>query len=455
MSALIYMGDSGYSPYTSSRQGVTMRDFPREATRFKNLIFVSAALISSAASAQNIDDSWTSELPPVQDVLDYYTDGDELDVAAQRFVAFETIHRGVQLRIGPRVNTNGWTPREKAALDTYREARKEVNDVISDKYSESDIDRYQDYQQRRFDFRSDASFRYDVVQRFAPVLAGVLNPYIASEAGRSSAQAARRLGQNFRAAVFVLSVSTISIFFLYLLIGSWRDKRVSNGVTVEEQESHTLIRYKPGKHGPVAALSIYPLYINIVLFLLTLSVGLIFLFVAVENNEAFNAFMDRNVPDFMVVIIYPEFWIALGLILLFAPWWGLAIANFRRRKTRQIAVTADAIVVGSKTYLLDGLREFYVWGYGDGSPDAGDGGSDIIVGGGNAAARAAVSGAMHAAAIQDSAGLFRRKVGRVSNEIIGEFGEQKHVLAKWLPWKRAVILAEEIGKAIERQRAVQ
>jgi len=410
------------------------------------------ALGYCVAAAQPIDDSWTSELPPVQDIIDYYSDGDELDVAARRFVALETIHKGVQLKVGRRLNTNGWTTREKAALDRYREARKAVNEEISDKYRESDNERYQDYLQRRFDVRSDAANQNDIVQRFAPVLSSVLMPYIAEQTSQRSALAKRRVNRSVTSILQLVFGASISLIFVYLLVGSWRDKKVENSVMKEERDGHTILTYLPGKHGPVAALSIYPLYINVVLFLLTLSVGLIFLFVALENNEAFNAFMEKYTPDFMVIIIYPEVWIAIGLILLFAPWWFLAIANFRRRKPRKIAVSSAGIAVGSKTYLLENLRKFYVWGDGDGSSEENSGGSSFIVGGGNAAASAAAAGAMHSAAIQDSANLFQRKLGRVSNVVIGEFGEQKYVLAKWLPLRRAMILADEIENAIARHQ---
>lgn len=113
-------------------------------------------------------------------------------------------------------------------------------------------------------------------------------------------------------------------------------------------------------------------------------------------------------------------------------------------------MTCDAIIAGRDTFVLDMMGSFYVRGYGDGSPESGSRAPDIVMAGGNAAGRAAASGAMHATAIQDSAGLFKRKVGRVSNKIVADYGEQQITLAKWLPWKRAEMLHAEIVNALER-----
>ena len=157
-------------------------------------------------------------------------------------------------------------------------------------------------------------------------------------------------------------------------------------------------------------------------------------------------------PAFLDILMYRAFWVGLGLLIMIAPWWLLAIANFRRRKPRKIAVTRDAILVGKNTLMLNMLRNFFTWGYGDGSAQPGGDSSDVIIVGGNAAGRAAASGAMHGAAIREAAGLFKRKLGRVGNQVIGEFGEQNVVLAKWLPATRAEIVGEEIEKAIMRHR---
>lgn len=402
----------------------------------------------SPASAQDIDDGWTAQIAPVEEIAAYYSDGDELDNAARQYVAYETIWRGIDERLGQRFYSGQVTARERAVLDAYREAKNDNDLAMHSKYQKADNAKYLDYQQRRADFRSDGENLNDLLTRFAPPLYSAMQPLIAQQ----SRWQAKRLDREVREGLWLSFWAFLVFIFLYLLVGSWRDRRTQYGVQVDSSDDRTIITYKPGKHGPVAALSIYPLYINIVLFMATLSVGLIFMLAAAERSEWFQNFMNTPIPSFMNIMFYKAFWVGLGLIIMIAPWWLLAISNFRRRKARKIAVTRDAIIVGRKTYMLELLRNFYVWGYGDGSAQPGDGQAAVFVAGGNAAARAAAAGAMHGAAIRDAAGLFKRKAGRVGNKVIGEFGEQNHALAKWLPEARATIVADEIENAIRRHR---
>lgn len=413
------------------------------------LLFV---LTITSAIAQGVNDSWTSELASIEEITTHFSDQGELDNAARQYVAFETIHFALEEKVGSRIYSNEVTSREKAALDAFREAKNDVEMAMYSKYQKADNAKYMDYQQRRADFRSDESNLYEILDRFAPPLVAVMAPKIAAQASDRRQSVARKLDRVVQGALWLAFWTFLAIIFLYLLVGSWRDKRIKLGVEVEDLDDMTIITYKPGKHGPVAAMSIYPLYINIVLFMATVSVGLIFMLAAAERSEWFQNLMSVPLPNFMRILFYKAFWVGLGLFIVFAPWWLLAIANFRRRRPEKIVVTPDAIIVGRNTYVLDSLRSFYAWGYGDGSSQPADERADIVVAGGNAGARAAAAGAMHGAAIRESAGLFARKVGRVGNQVVGEFGEQKHVLAKWLPSVRSTIVADEIEKAIQRLR---
>jgi len=103
--------------------------------------------------------------------------------------------------------------------------------------------------------------------------------------------------------------SVLSIIYLYLLLGSWHDKRTRRGVEVENFDDKTIITYKPGKHGPIAAMSIHPLYINIVLFMATISVGLIFMLAAAERSEWFQNFLNLPMPRIMQILFYKAFWV--------------------------------------------------------------------------------------------------------------------------------------------------
>ena len=406
------------------------------------------ALISSTTFAQTIYDAWTEQVASVEEIAAYYSDGDELDNAARQYVAYETIWRGIEEILGERIYSGQITASERAVWDAFRDAKNDTDLAMHSKYQQADNEKYQDFLQRRADFRSDRKNLDDVIARFAPPIYKVMQPIIAEQARWQ----AKRLDNNLRYSLWAAFWGFLGLTFFYLLFGSLRDKFTKYGVAVEASDDMTVITYKPGKHGPIAALSIYPLYINIVLFMATLSVGFIFMFAAAERSEWFQDLMRTPQPAFLDILMYKAFWVGLGLMIMIAPWWLLAIANFRRRRKRKIAVTRDAVTVGRKTYMLNDLRSFYSWGYGDGSARQGDTQSDVIVVGGNAAGRAAASGAMHGAAIRQSANLFKRKVGRVGNQVIGEFGERKEVLAKWLPKARALIVTDEIDKAIRRHR---
>ena len=172
-------------------------------------------LVFSTAPAQTIRDTWTEQIASVEEIAAYYSDGDELDNAARQYVAYETIWRGIEERLGARIYSGQMTARERAVWDAFRDAKNDTDLAMHSKYQKADNDKYQDYLQRRADFRSDRRNLDDVIARFAPPIYKVMQPIIEQQAQWRG----KRLDNNLRYSLWAAFWGFLGFTFLYLLVG--------------------------------------------------------------------------------------------------------------------------------------------------------------------------------------------------------------------------------------------
>lgn len=417
------------------------------------LAFFCAALSSiltiRPAGAQPVDDSHLQDVASPQQVLERITGDDAFEVDARRLAVLRTLKDAIRDYKAAQ-GRQELTPAERELFLAHKEAEARIR-AKYDRETHTDESRkyYHKFREAAFAHDKDPRDKMNIVMEFAPSLAQGLAHKWGVEARRYDEYHGKiklKHDTNNRNAFALI---LIGLSFFLLLIAAGTDRRVGEGVKVEQQGEEIRIGYRRGKFSPLTALSFYPLFFNISLFLLTLSVGLIFIFLGSGDEGV--AWLDKHVP--LPSYVTPDFLVTSLIntvyVVLIAPWVLLTIANFARRGRGTISVGPQWITARGKTIALKECGEIY------GVDNSGEGMVDETVefpDGGNAASRAAASGRAYAVAIGNAWALIQGSLGKVRYQVCVDNNGSPFVLADKLPEGRARNICGILQKAVAKAR---
>jgi hypothetical protein len=399
------------------------------------VLLYSTGLFASFASAQGIDSAWIDDVASAEEISAYYSGDGELEDAARQSVALHTLYRYSGLAIREKIGRD-WTAREEAYREDLDVAETAIDDRIRERYGRASAE-YLEYQDIKNAFRNDARNRLDILERFAPPIAAIMKADLDAEVMR---QAAFRQ----KGAIGGLIIISAAIAFVYLLVTSIADKRNSFGLSVEETDDKTIVRYKPGRHGVSTVFAVYGSYIAVGLFVGVLAAIAAVMFAVSRDYE----WMEQPIPEWLLPVFTEDFWWIVLLVLLATPIWLLAIANFARRRQQEVVITRKEIQGRGGRLEKERIGQMYIWGIGNGEGVPEEQSTVLI--GGNAAFRAAAAGQLHGAHMRGSFRKIRRRLGRVSNQVCVDYGEHRRAIASRLPFERARLVLEAVERAASR-----
>jgi len=397
--------------------------------------------------SQSVDDGYLNEVATPQEVLERIRGEDEFSVDARRLAVMRTLkdairdHKAAQGR-------QELTPDERELFFAHKEAAarllakydRETHTAESRKY-------YHKFREAAFTYDKNPRDKMNIVMEFAPSLAAGLAQKWDIEARKyDDYQAKIKLKHETRNRI-AFGLLLVGLAFILLLGASVMDRRVGDGIKIEQKGEEIHIGYRQGKFSPLTALSFYPLFFNISLFLLTLSVALVFIFLGSGDEGV--AWLDKHVP--LPSYVTPDFLINSLIngvyIVILSPWVLLTIGNFGRSRRKSISVGPSGISARGRTFALTECGEIY------GVDKSGEGSVDedyFLVVQGNTAARAAASGRAFALAIGNAWALIKRRLGKVRYQVCVDVNGHPHVLADKLPMGRARNMCVALHKAMEK-----